>query len=276
SEFFEHAGVDFTAIFSAALDNLVSDVTRGGSTITQQVVKNVFVGDEISIRRKVNEMFVGLEVEKRFSKERILEYYMNSVYFGSGAYGVKATAEEFFAKPLEELRIHEAAALSVLVRNPSLYNPRTRPEQVLPRRDAVIDQMAEKEWITEAEAAAAKRQPLGVVDRPLRRGEADHVVAEVKKQLLYSGEFAFLGQTYEDRKRAIFGCPGDDVDCAGGGGLQVFTTIDLRLQHEASRVLNEWLPLLPYEENLRACAGIFKDFEEKQSFYAVYAETHSC
>src|SRR5690606_34932397 len=81
---------------------------------------------------------------------------------------------------------------------------------------------------------------------------------------------------YDDRKRAIFGCPADDVDCEGGGGLQVFTTIDLRLQDEANRVLNDWLPLLPYEENLRACAGIFPDFEEKQSFYAVYAETHSC
>lgn len=276
SDFFEHDGVDFSAIISAAIDNVVYDVTRGGSTITQQVVKNAFVGDEISIRRKVNEMFIGLEVEKRFSKERILEYYMNSVYFGSGAYGVKTAAEEFFNKPLRDLRTHEAAALAVLIRNPSLYNPRTRPEITLERRNTVIDQMATKEWITPSHAASAKRQPLGVVDRPLRRGQADHVVAEVKKQLLHSSTFAFLGATYEDRKRAIFGCPADDVECEGGGGLQVFTTIDLRLQEEANRVLNEWLPLPPYEENLRACAGIFPDFEEKQSFYAVYAETHSC
>ena len=119
SEFFEHSGIDFTAIASAALDNFISDSTRGGSTITQQVVKNAFVGNEISIRRKVNEAFVSAELERRFPKERILEFYMNSVYFGSGAYGVKTAAEEFFDKPLDQLQIHEAAALAVLVRNPS-------------------------------------------------------------------------------------------------------------------------------------------------------------
>jgi penicillin-binding protein 1A len=276
SEFFIHEGVDFSAIFSAAIDNLIYDTTRGGSTITQQVVKNAFVGNEVSIRRKVNEAFVAAELERRFPKERILEYYMNSVYFGSGAYGVKTAAEEFYNKPMDQLQVHEAAALAVLVRNPSLYNPRTRPEITLDRRDDVIAEMEEQGWITPIEAANAVLQPLGVVDTPLRRGQADHVVAEVKKQLLNSDEFGFLGETYDDRKKAIFGCPADDVACAGGGGLQIYTTIDLRLQNEANRVLTNWLPLLPYEENLQACAEIFPDFDEKQSFYATYAETHSC
>ena len=276
SEFFIHEGVDFSAIFSAAIDNLIYDTTRGGSTITQQVVKNAFVGNEVSIRRKVNEAFVAAELERRFPKERILEFYLNSVYFGSGAYGVKTASEEFFDKPMQDLRIHEAAALAVLVRNPSLYNPRTRPEITLERRDDVIAEMAEQGWITEVQAATATDQPLGVVDTPLRRGQADHVVAEVKKELLYSDEFAFLGATYDDRKKSLFGCPADDEACEGGGGYQVYTTIDLRLQNEANRVLSEWLPLPPYEDNLRACAGIFPDFEEKQTFYATYAETHSC
>ena len=104
SEFFEHSGVDFSAIVSAAIDNLIYDTTRGGSTITQQVVKNAFVGSEVSIRRKINEAFVSAEVERRFPKERILEYYMNSVYFGAGAYGVKTAADEFFGKELDQLR----------------------------------------------------------------------------------------------------------------------------------------------------------------------------
>jgi penicillin-binding protein 1A len=276
SEFFIHEGVDFSAIFSAAIDNLIYDTTRGGSTITQQVVKNAFVGNEVSIRRKVNEAFVAAELERRFPKERILEFYLNSVYFGSGAYGVKTASEEFFDKPMQDLRINEAAALAVLVRNPSLYNPRTRPEITLERRDDVIAEMAEQGWISEAQAATASDQPLGVVDTPLRRGQADHVVAEVKKELLYSDEFAFLGATYDDRKKSLFGCPADDEACEGGGGYQVYTTIDLRLQNEANRILSEWLPLPPYEDNLRACAGIFPDFEEKQTFYATYAETHSC
>jgi penicillin-binding protein 1A len=276
SEFFEHEGIDFTAIASAALDNLLYDQTRGGSTITQQVVKNAFVGSEISIRRKVNEAFVSAEAERRFPKERLLEYYMNSVYFGAGAYGVKTAAEEFFNKPLDEVQIHEAAALAVLVRNPSLYNPRHRPELVLERRDGVIEQMLDKGWINEAQATYAQSRPLDVVDTPPRRGEADHVVAEVRRQLLNSPEFAFLGETREDRIQAIFGCPADDVACEGGGGLQIYTTIDLRLQKAANEVLHEWLPLPPYEENLAACARVFPDYEDNPDFYARYAETHSC
>jgi len=276
SSFFEHEGIDFTAIASAALDNLITDNTRGGSTITQQVVKNAFVGSELSIRRKVTEAFVSAELERRFPKERILEFYMNSVYFGAGAYGVKTASEEFFLKDINDLEIHEAAALAVLVRNPSLYNPRLRPEFTLERRNDVIAQMNEQGWITDAQARVATRQPLDVVDSPPRRGEADHVVAEVRRELLHSPEFAFLGNSPEERKKAIFGCPADDEACEGGGGLQIQTTIDLRLQKEANRVLHAWLPLPPYEENVQACSQIFDDFEENQDFYAKYAETHSC
>jgi len=276
ADFFEHYGVDFSAIASAAIDNIIYDTTRGGSTITQQVVKNAFVGAELTVQRKVNEAFVAAELERRFPKERILEYYMNSVYFGSGAYGVKTASEEFYDKPMHELEVHEAAALAVLVRNPSLYNPRRRPEITLERRNQVISQMEDEGWISDVEAARALKAPLGVVDSPLRRGEADHVVAEVKRQLLNDDEFSFLGATGEERKKAVFGCDADNSRCEGGGGLQIFTTIDLDLQQEANRVLNEWLPLPPYEENLTACSQIFDDYQENLAYYAKYAETHSC
>jgi len=274
SQFFEHSGVDFSAIVSAAIDNFIYNTTRGGSTITQQVVKNAFVGSEVSIRRKINEAFVSAEVERRFPKERILEYYMNSVYFGAGAYGVKTAAEEFFGKELNQLEVHEAAALAVLVRNPALYNPRRRPEITLERRDDVIRQMEEEGWLTKTQADLAMQQPLGVIEAPLRRGEADHVVAEAKRQLLNSDEFAFLGSTPEERKKALFGCPADDVACEGGGGLQVFTTIDLGLQKKANEILATWLPLPPYEQNVVACRGILPN--ESDEFVATYAEIHSC
>ncbi|HLE95591.1 MAG TPA: transglycosylase domain-containing protein [Acidimicrobiia bacterium] len=274
SQFFEHSGVDFSAIVSAAIDNFIYNTTRGGSTITQQVVKNAFVGSEVSIRRKINEAFVSAEVERRFPKERILEYYMNSVYFGAGAYGVKTAAEEFFGKELNQLEVHEAAALAVLVRNPALYNPRRRPEITLERRDDVIRQMEEEGWLTKTEADLAIQQPLGVIEAPLRRGEADHVVAEAKRQLLNSDEFAFLGSTPEERKKALFGCPADDVACEGGGGLQVFTTIDLGLQKKANEILATWLPLPPYEQNVVACRDILPN--ESDEFVATYAEIHSC
>jgi penicillin-binding protein 1A len=274
SQFFEHEGIDFQAIMSAAIDNLISDRTRGGSTITQQVVKNAFVGAEVSIQRKITEAFVAAEVERRFPKERILEFYMNSVYFGAGAYGVKTAAEEFFTKGMDELTISESATLSVMVRNPSLYNPRRFPEDVLERRDQVIREMEENGWITADEADAAIAEPLGVIEAPLRRGLADHVVAEVKRQLLNDPEFAMLGDSPEERKKAVFGCPADDVACEGGGGLQVFTTIDLELQQKANEILASWLPLPPYEENLAKCREVLPN--ETDDYLARYAETHSC
>jgi penicillin-binding protein 1A len=274
SQFFEHEGIDFSAIVSAAIDNLITDRTRGGSTITQQVVKNAFVGSEVSIQRKITEAFVSAEVERRFPKERILEFYMNSVYFGAGAYGVKTASEEFFNKPMAELSISESATLAVMVRNPSLYNPRSRPELTLERRDEVIREMQENGWITAAQADVAVEDPIGVIEAPLRRGPADHVVAEVKRQLLNNPEFDFLGATPEERKKAVFGCPADDVACEGGGGLQVFTTIDLALQNKANEILRTWLPLPPYEENLAHCKEILPN--ETDDFLARYAETHSC
>ena len=272
-DFYEHSGIDFEAIASAAADS-VSGNLRGGSTITQQVVKKVFVGDEVSIRRKVTEAFVSAELERRFPKSQILEYYINSVYFGASAYGVQAAAQEFFGKSLDEITVAEAAAMSVSVRNPSFYDPRRRPSEVLDRRNDVIDTMVEKEWITADEGEAAKRQPLGVIPHTPFRGQADHVVAEVKRQLLNDPRFEVLGATNAERKQKIFGCPADDTECEGGGGLRIETVIDLEWQIEANRILNEWLPLLGSEENLEACKTLFPD--EDPEFLEGYAQSHSC
>ena len=272
-DFFEHEGIDFEAIASAAADSISGNL-RGGSTITQQVVKKVFVGDEISIRRKVTEAFVSAELERRFPKTQILEYYMNSVYFGASAYGVKAAALEFYGKDLDELTVAEAASLAVLIRNPSFYDPRRHPERVLERRNDVLNVMVEKEWLTEEEAEEAKGQPLGVIPHIPFKGEADHVVAEVKRQLLNDPKFEMLGSTNTERKQAIFGCPADDTTCEGGGGLRIETVIDLDLQKKANEILQDWMPVLPYEENLEACQRIFPD--EDPEFLEAYAESHSC
>jgi penicillin-binding protein 1A len=274
NEFFVHEGIDFSAIASAAIDNILLDTTRGGSTITQQVVKQNFVGSEVSIRRKITEAFVSAELERRYDKKQILEYYMNSVYFGYGAYGVNAAAREYFRKNLKDLTIEEAATLSVLVRNPTLYDPRRRPESVLERRNDVIGQMREAGWITEEQAEEASQLPLTIRPHRPARDQAEHVVAEIKRQLLDLGrhEFDFLGTTKEERKRAIFGCPADDTECSGGGGLRIESTIDLEAQNEANRILQSWLPYPDKERNLALCSDLADelalDTEEKIENYA--------
>lgn len=273
-EFFVHEGVDFSAIASAAIDNILLDTTRGGSTITQQVVKQNFVGSEVSIRRKIAEAFVSAELERRYEKEQILEFYLNSVYFGYGSYGIATAAREYFRVPVRELQVHQAATLAVLVRNPTLYDPRRRPESVLERRDDVIREMREAGWITDEELDAALAEPLGIVARRPARNQAEHVVAEIKRQLLDLDrhEFDFLGTTKEERKRAIFGCPADDTTCTGGGGLRIESTIDLEAQNEANRILQTWLPYPDEDTNLALCTDLADelvlDTEEKIQNYA--------
>jgi penicillin-binding protein 1A len=241
SNYYLHEGVDFVAILSAALDNL-RGVTRGGSTITSQVAKQSFVGDEISVRRKVAEAVVAAELERRYTKDQILEYYINSIYWGSGAYGIQSAAYEYFGKDIRDITLDEAATLVVIIRSPAYYNPRKYPERVIERRNDVLNIMLKEGFIVDVQARSAKLAPLNVIESVQVDSQAEHVVAEVKRQLLNDPQFAVLGNTKEERKKKIFGCPSDDTSCAGGGGLSVYITLNLEYQKHANQILNEWVP----------------------------------
>jgi len=241
SNFYLHEGVDFVAILSAALDNL-RGVTRGGSTITSQVAKQSFVGDEISVRRKVAEAVVAAELERRYTKDQILEYYINSIYWGSGAYGIQSAAYEYFGKDIRDITLDEAATLVVIIRSPAYYNPRKYPERVIERRNDVLNIMLKEGFIVDIQARSAKLAPLNIVDSVQIDSQAEHVVAEVKRQLLNDPQFAVLGNTKEERKKKIFGCPSDDTSCTGGGGLNVYITLNLEYQQYANQILNKWVP----------------------------------
>ncbi len=273
-DFYEHEGVDFTAIARTAVYNFLYQTNLGASTITQQVAKNHFVGDEVTIERKIREAFVSTDLERTYEKDQILEFYLNSVYFGSGAYGVSTASREFFAKPLEKINLEEAATLAVLIRNPAFYNPRVRPERTKDRRDLIIDKMVENGWADPEEAEEAKDSALNVAEHVPFRGEADHVVAEVNRQLLYHPRFAFLGDTPEQRKKAIFGCAADNLECQGGGGLRIETTVDLALQRQAYGVLEGWMPLPDYQQNVILCQELFP--ADPLSYLESYATEHSC
>jgi penicillin-binding protein 1A len=241
SNYYLHEGVDFVAILSAAIDNL-RGVTRGGSTITSQVAKQSFVGDEISVRRKVAEAVVAAELERRYTKDQILEYYINSIYWGSGAYGIQSAAYEYFGKDIRDITLDEAATLVVIIRSPAYYNPRKYPERVIERRNDVLNIMLKEGFIVDIQARSAKLAPLNVIESVQVDSQAEHVVAEVKRQLLNGPQFAVLGNTKEERKKKIFGCPSDDTTCSGGGGLSVYITLNLEYQKHANQILNKWVP----------------------------------
>ena len=274
NDFYLHQGIDFTAIARTAVYNFLYQTNLGGSTITQQVAKNHFVGDELTIERKIREAFVSTDLERTYTKDQILEFYLNSIYFGSGAYGVSAAAREFFAKPLEKVTLAEAATMAVMIRNPAFYNPRSQPERVRDRRDLIIDLMLQSGWVESQEAQEAGDTPLRIAEHLPFRGGADHVVAEVNRQLLHHPRFAFLGDTPEQRKKAIFGCAADNPECQGGGGLRIETTVDLALQREAYRVLERWMPPPDYQQNVSLCQDLFPS--DPISFLESYATEHSC
>lgn len=238
-DFYDHEGIDFSSILSAALDNARTGGTRGGSTITQQIIKKNVLTDEITIDRKICEAVIAAELERIHTKDEILEFYLNSQFFGENAYGVQAAAQEYFGKDLAEITIAEAAAIAIPIRNPSLYDLRDNTDTVLDRRNSVIKQMEKNEFITEEESLAAQAEPLSPIEHQEFEQIDPRIIIEAKERLLSDPRFG-LGDTYTQRKQALFGCPASDTECEGGGGLTITVTVDYEKQEEANRILRSW------------------------------------
>ena len=228
--FYEHIGINVRSILRAADANIESGgVAQGGSTITQQVVKNSLVGDDVSFSRKLREAFLAVELEKQMSKDEILEYYLNSVYFGGGAYGVQAASEFYFRKDVSELDWAEGAMLAALIRSPNTNNPFRNPSTARDQRSIAFRRLVATDRLTEAEAEALEDSPLPT--EPNRPAPPyDYFVEEVKRQLLTDPKFG-LGATEEARHRSVY-----------EGGIKVFTTFDSRLQLLALAARNETMP----------------------------------
>ena len=233
--FYEHEGVDFTAIFGSA----IRGAETGASTITQQVVKQTYLTADRTLERKICEAQVASELEERYTKDQILEFYANSVFFGSNAYGVQAAAQEYFAKDLDELTLAETATLVTPIRNPTIYHPRQNPQNSFAVRNRTIALMVDNGYATQADGDAAQQSPLGVVPHSTREELDPQVMLAVRQELLDSDGYG-LGATYAERKRALFGCPAADTTCTGGGGLEIAITVDYDLQTEANRILRAW------------------------------------
>lgn len=228
--FWIHNGVDVRAVVRAVgIDIEAGDVVQGGSTITQQYLKNTVVGDEVTLERKTNEMGMALRLEQSLDKTEIFERYANTVFFGESSYGVGAAARRFFGKDVADLGLDEAALLAGLINQPTALNPYDNPEAALARRSLVLDEMVALGWLDRARADSAALAPLRL--RP--RGEADHMrfpyfTDEVRRQLL---ENPALGATTEER-----------VDRLTRGGLSVYTTLDPGMQVAAERAVFSVVP----------------------------------
>ncbi len=185
--FYEHGGIDVWGVLRGTLGNAVRGRRlTGGSTITQQVAKNMLLSSDRTIGRKVKEAFLAQRIEKAFDKDRILELYMNEVYLGQRAYGVAAAALNYFNKPLSELTIAEQAYLAGVLKGPANYDPVTHKAEAITRRNYVIGRMAANKYITPEEAKAAKAADLIVSDRLSgeRYVAAAHFVEELRRQVI--------------------------------------------------------------------------------------------
>jgi len=212
THFYEHGGYDLKAIIRAALVNVMTHRTQGASTITQQVAKTYLLSSERTYTRKVKELILSWRIEKAYTKNEILELYLNRIYLGNGSYGVAAAAQTYFSKSLAELTMPERAMIAGMPQAPSRYNPVRNPSAAKARRDIVIRRLQDEGFVTKTEADAAIATPLGLNISPLKQGEdAPHFAEYIRQMVLKEyGEKAL----YQD-------------------GLSVYTTLDLPTQRRA-------------------------------------------
>ncbi|HVM00173.1 MAG TPA: transglycosylase domain-containing protein, partial [Egibacteraceae bacterium] len=227
--FYEHDGYDVNAIFRAALANFrAGGVEQGASTITQQLAQINFLTGEETIRRKLEEISVARALEGEYSKDELLERYLNQVYFGAGSYGVQAAAQQFFGVLVEDLTVEQAALLAGIIRSPGALDPRSNPEGAQRRRDIVLQAMADEGYLDAAEARRLRTAPVEVVPPRDRSPEEPYVIEAVKREFFNNETF---GETVEERIELLF-----------HGGLNVETTVVPRLQQAAAEVVNAAFP----------------------------------
>ena len=184
ARFFQHGGVDYLGMVRAALANLGRAKSQGASTITMQVARNVYLSSEKTFTRKIYEILLTFKLENNFSKDQILEIYMNQIFLGNRAYGFAAASETYFGKPLKNITIAEAAMLAGLPKAPSAYNPISNPKRARIRQQYIIERMFENGFITAEEAETAKQQVLQIKTAAARhQGHADYVTEMVRQAM---------------------------------------------------------------------------------------------
>ena len=257
--FWTHGGVDYIGVASAVIDNITKIGTdergRGGSTITQQVAKNILVGNERSLGRKLREMVLARRIEDVLTKQQILELYLNEIPLGRQSFGVEAAAQAYFGKSVADLTLAEDAFLAILPKAPEKYGRSNHAAEALERRNWVLDQMVKNGAVPAAEAAAAKSQPLGIIPR---RGDNwdpanGYFVEEVRRQLIEK-----YGENAEAGPNSVY-----------AGGLWVRTSLDPQMQKASQDALRTGLVRFGGAGNGKALEHLDLDTDAWQSQIAL-------
>ena len=236
--FESHWGVNLFRVIGAAYHDLTSTGrTQGASTLTMQLARNLFLSSQQTFGRKLQEVFLSIQIERAFTKEQIFTLYANQIYLGQGVYGFEAGSEYYFSKHARDLTLPEAALLAALPKGPVAYSPLVNPDRAFRRRNMVINSMLEDGVITNAQASAAKAAPIGLHIEPPSNNVAPWFVEDVRREL----ERQFGSEQVHEE------------------GLRVYTTLDLDLQKAANRAVLDGLAKLErrhgWKGNLLNVAG---------------------
>ena len=226
--YYEHRGVDYKRILGALVADIrAGEIVQGGSTITQQYVKNVYFTPEQTLKRKINEAAISIQLERNYTKDKILELYLNTIYFGSGAYGVEKASQVYFGTSAKELTLPQAALLAGLVRAPEIYSPFNNLDKAISRRNLVLKLMYEQGFIESSQYLEALDSPVVLSESGLKDTQdySDRIApyfVDYVKQILYEKKFT-------------------DYDVFKGG-LKIYTTLDLDLQKKAEEAVKVVFP----------------------------------
>lgn len=216
NRFYEHQGIDLWGIARAFLVNIIhGDIVEGGSTLTQQLAKNAFLSNERTFRRKIQEAYLAIQLERKYTKKEILELYLNEIFLGHNVYGVQTAATYYFNKDVQDLTLTESALLAGLPRSPNYYSPYNNPKIAKQRRNITLRQMANYNYITETKAKKLQQKPIDLENGFQEKNPAPHFVRYIRKKLIN-----------------MYG-----VETVYTGGLKVHTSLNYEMQIKAQETI---------------------------------------
>lgn len=246
-QFYTHAGIDLKAIIRAILINQKSnEIVQGASTITQQLARNIFLSQEVTWERKVEEIFIAVELEEKYSKNQIMEFYLNNIYFGNGYYGVEAAARGYFDKSVSELTLQEQAFIAAIPNNPTKYNPLTKFENTVARKNLILQQLNEADYISTLDYYLAKDEEIILNERQIeevnnsvityvRHCATESLMRESGFTFRYNFESEEDYDAYEDTYGSFY------MMCQQkllSGGYTIYTSIDMAIQEQLQQAVD--------------------------------------